>query len=318
MKNIVIVIPTRNEALSIESNLQKIYQCVKKIDFVKFSFLIVDDGSDDRTIDLVSNFRHAEKIEVNLICLRRHFGKEAAILAGLEHSRNFDAAIVMDSDLQHPPKLIEDMIKQWQCGFLVVEGVKSSRGNESLLKSISVRYFYRAFKSFSGLSMEGESDFKLLDSVVVDSYCELTETSRFFRGLISWLNYPTKKIPFDVPESTRPNSSWNAINLFRYAISSITSFTSLPLQIVTLLGAITFVLSVIAGGKALFDKILGNAVDGFTTVILLILIIGSILMFSIGVIGIYIGKIYDEVKSRPKYLINKDKNTVRNIKDIKL
>ena len=308
MKEIAIVIPAWNEASTIGNNLSEINRCIKDIEATKFSLLVIDDGSEDGTAEIVRKISSEADIAVSLICLSRHFGKEAAILAGLEHSQDYDAVIVMDSDLQHPPTLIADMVRDWQSGFQIVEGVKNSRGNESLLRNILVRGYYRIFTFFTGLSIEGESDFKLLDAAVVSAYCDLTENNRFFRGLISWLNYPTKKIPFNVPDSSRPDSSWSVSNLFRYALSSVTSFTAFPLQIVTFLGGITFFISLVIGGKAFFDKLTGNAVDGFTTVILLILMIGSILMFSIGLIGVYVGKIYDEVKKRPKYVIDQIKS----------
>ncbi len=309
MKEVAIILPAWNEANTISNSLSEMHRYIKDIEAIKFSFLVIDDGSEDNTAEIVREMSNECDTDINLLCLSRHFGKEAAILAGLEHSQEYDAVIVMDSDLQHPPALIKDMIKDWQSGFKIVEGVKNSRGSESLVKNILVRCYYRIFGFFTKLNIEGESDFKLLDSAVVSSYCELTEYNRFFRGLISWLNYPTKKILFDVQESSRPDSSWSAIGLFKYAISSITSFTAFPLQIVTVLGGITFFISLIIGSIALFDKLTGNAVDGFTTVILLVLMIGSILMFSIGLIGVYVGKIYDEVKQRPKYVVNRSKST---------
>jgi glycosyltransferase involved in cell wall biosynthesis len=310
MKNIAVVIPAWNEASSISNNLAEIGRCIKDIEETKFSLLVVDDGSQDNTAEIVQQLCNGADPDINLLCLSRHFGKEAAILAGLEHTQDCDAVIVMDSDLQHPPALIKDMVDAWQSGFQIVEGVKKTRGDESFIRNILVRSYYRIFSFFTKLSVDGESDFKLLDSVVVSSYCELTEYNRFFRGLIGWLNYPTRKLPFDVQESSRPSSSWNLVGLFRYAISSITSFTAYPLQIVTILGFITFLISIVIGGIALFDKLTGKAVDGFTTVILLVLMIGSILMFSTGLIGVYVGKIYDEVKQRPKYVIDHSKSTV--------
>lgn len=306
MTSIAIIIPALNEGPDIEHSLQQITEHLEGLDGVEFTLIVVDDGSTDETAEVVRR-----QPGVRLLSLSRHFGKEAAIYAGLSSAREFDAAIVMDSDLQHPPQLIGKLVEQWRQGYLVVEAVKTSRGREPVLKGLLVRVYYRLFNFFTTFRLSGGTDFKLLDRRVVRAYCELPEHNRFFRGLVHWMNFPTATVPFDVPVPGNGRaSSWGSLALLRYAISSITSFTAFPLQIVTLLGGVTFLLSVIIGGIALADKLSGNAIGGFTTVILLILIIGSILMFSVGLIGIYVGKIYDEVKRRPKYMIDHEKSNL--------
>ena len=310
MKSVAIIIPAFNEAANIANNLAEILRHSQLVAAIEFVLIVVDDGSSDKTTHIILEMGRSSSGSIKLLCLNRHFGKEAAIHAGLVQAAQFDAAIVMDSDLQHPPELIADMVASWQQGYLVVEGVKASRGDEALSKSFLVRSYYRLFNFFTKLSISGDSDFKLLDKAVVQAYCALPEHHRFFRGLVKWMNYPSRQIAFDVPESLKKTSSWRNGTLFRYAVSSITSFTAFPLQIVTLLGGITFLISVVIGCIALFDKLSGKAVDGFTTVILLILLIGSILMFSVGLIGIYVGKIYDEVKRRPNYLVNREKSNL--------
>jgi dolichol-phosphate mannosyltransferase len=310
MKSVAIIIPVLNEAADIDANLSVILAHIGQADStIQFTVIVVDDGSTDQTADLVLK-RGQRDHNIRLLSLSRHCGKEAAILAGLCNAERFDAAIVMDSDLQHPPALLAEMIARWQQGYLVVEAVKASRGHEPIVKNLLVRSYYRLFNFLTTLSISGDTDFKLLDKRVIEVYCGLSERNRFFRGLVKWMNFPTARISFDVPESVRARSSWGNMALFRYAVSSITSFTAFPLQIVTLLGALIFVISLLVGSMALFDKLVGNAVDGFTTVILLILLIGSILMFSVGMIGIYVGKIYDEVKKRPAYLLDKNKSNL--------
>jgi len=329
MKQIAIIIPVLNEAADIDANLSVILshtsaytlahnhryaqaqdQAQDQTDSaVKFTLIVVDDGSTDQTAELVLKRGQVDH-NIKLLSLSRHFGKEAAILAGLSNAKDFDAVIVMDSDLQHPPALLTEMLERWQQGSLVVEAVKASRGDETLTKNLLVRSYYRLFNFLTTLSISGDTDFKLLDKQVVKAYCRLPEHNRFFRGLVKWMNFPTARIFFNVPASVRARSSWGNMALFRYAVSSITSFTAFPLQIVTLLGGLTFLISLVVGSIALFDKLAGNAVDGFTTVIMLILLIGSILMFSVGMIGIYVGKIYDEVKKRPTYLLDKNKSNL--------
>ena len=311
MQSIAIIVPAFNEARNIEANLAVIRETVEQIAGTEFVFMVIDDGSRDTTAEKIRAL-HAADARVQLICMNRHYGKESAIAAGLHAARHFDAAVVMDSDLQHPPHIIADMIEHWRGGARVVEAVKESRGNESVLRSTFARIFYRTFNYLTRLEINGHTDFKLLDKEVVNACCDLPENGRFFRGLIAWLAFDSVQIPFDVPESTRKRSVWANGALFRYAVDSITSFTAFPLQIVSALGALTFLVSLVIGSMALLDKLAGRAVDGFTTVILLILMIGSVLMFSVGLIGIYIGRIYDEVKRRPNFLINRHKSTLHD------
>jgi polyisoprenyl-phosphate glycosyltransferase len=305
---IAIIIPAYNEAASIVANLAVIRAAVDDIADANFVLVVIDDGSADATTAVVRQL-HNEDPRVHLLSLNRHYGKEAAIAAGLQAMRHCDAVVVMDSDLQHPPALIPTMVEHWRQGACVVEAVKASRGNESYLRGKLAGVFYRSFSYFTRLGIDGHTDFKLLDKEVVNACCDLPEHGRFFRGLIAWLGFETVQLPFNVPPSTRQRSAWGQRALFRYAIESITSFTAFPLQIVTVLGGLTFLLSLVIGAMALADKLAGRAVDGFTTVILLILIIGSVLMFSVGLIGIYVGRIYDEVKRRPNFLINHHKST---------
>ena len=298
---IAIIIPALNEGLSIVENLRVIRSHVIAVENCQVSLVVVDDGSSDNTAEQVLMCREQDP-DVYLLCLNRHFGKEAAISAGLRALHSFDAVVVMDSDLQHPPSLLPEMIAQWRKGSAVVEAVKSSRGSESAVKGSLVKVYYRLFNYLTRINISGDTDFKLLDQEVVQSVNALPEHGRFFRGLIKWMGYSTSSLAFDVPASTRQGSNWGGAALFKYALSSITSFTAFPLQLVSLMGVLTFLISVVFGFMALSDKLSGQAVDGFTTVILLLLIIGSVLMFSVGLIGAYIGRIYDEVKRRPNFV----------------
>ncbi|MEX2332683.1 MAG: glycosyltransferase [Pseudohongiella sp.] len=309
MKSVAVVVPALNEADNIVANMARVRTCLDAVPGITFTLIVVDDGSTDNTAALVRDAGAGDAL-LKVLRLNRHFGKESAIFAGLSAAREFDACVVMDSDLQHPPELIAQMVAHWQAGAPVVEAVKNSRGNETRLRRALVQVYYGLFSYLTKLDIRGDSDFKLLDKSVVSAYCQLPEHGRFFRGLVKWMGYDAVQIPFDVPESTRARSAWGNTALFRYAINSITSFTAYPLQIVTLLGGLTFLVSLVIGGMALFDKLSGNAVDGFTTVILLILIIGSVLMFSVGLIGIYVGRIFEEVKRRPGYLVDQEGSTL--------
>jgi glycosyltransferase involved in cell wall biosynthesis len=307
MKSLAIIIPVFNEDRSIVDNLSRIISVVQSLTELSVNILLVDDGSTDTTVPLIRNFSHKEK-NVHLLCLTRNFGKEAAIYAGLTFAKKCDAAIVMDGDLQHPPSLLPEMVQLWQQGYDVVEACKSSRGPETPAKGVMVRIYTSLFESLTRLDIKNYSDFKLLDKKVIEAYCRLPERERFFRGLINWMHFSTARIYFDVPETDKKTSSWKKWTLIKYAVTSIVSFTSLPLHLVTVLGGITFLVSVVIGGIALVDKISGKAIGGFTTVILLLLFIGSVLMFSLGIIGIYIAGMYDELKHRPAFIVNEEES----------
>lgn len=310
LKSIGIVLPVFNGELTILQCLTALESQSRRTQDVSFEIIIVNDGSQDDTLKLIQGYStKPDSLHMKIISFTRNFGKESAIYAGLTHSQENDATIVLDADLEHPPELIPIMIEAWLNGALVVEGIKRSRGAKGITSNLLVRYFYKIFNYLTQLDINNSTDFKLLDKKVVDAFCLLPESNRFFRGLIKWMDYPAQKIYFDVPKTEDSTSSWNFFSLFKYAVSSITSFSAFPLQIVTFLGALTFSISLVIGAVALYDKASGQAVDGFTTVILLVLIIGSILMFSVGMIGVYIGKIYEEVKRRPSYKILKIETT---------
>ncbi|MCX6993627.1 MAG: glycosyltransferase family 2 protein [Kiritimatiellaeota bacterium] len=309
MKSVTIVIPVLNEATAIAANMRQIMESVKSLGAtVDARILVVDDGSRDDTVRIVQRLAETEPT-VQVLALTRNFGKEAAIHAGLDHASG-DAVIVMDCDLQHPPALLPRMIQLWRDGLDVVEAYKIDRGGESWLSGLLAGGFYALFNRLAGFDLRNHSDFKLLDRKVVEAYCRLPERERFFRGLITWMHFPSARIPFEVPERSGGGSAWSRLRLVKYSLTIISSFSSLPLQVVGWAGALTLCISLVLGTKALYDKFMGHAIDGFATVILLVLILGSIIMLSIGVVGNYIARIYEEVKRRPSYLIDLRRSSV--------
>lgn len=303
MKSITIVIPVLNEASAIAANLRQIAETVKSFgNTVDAKILVVDDGSRDNTVQIVQRLAETEPI-IQVLALTRNFGKEAAIHAGLDHATS-DAVIVMDSDLQHPPALLPRMIQLWQEGIDVVEAYKIDRGRESLLTRLFTGGFYALFNRMAGFDLRNHSDFKLLDRKVVEAYCRLPERGRFFRGLITWMHFPSARIPFEVPPRHGGDTAWSRLRLIKYSLTIISSFSSLPLQVVGWAGTLTLGISMVLGAKAVYDKFMGHAGSGFATVILLVLILGSIIMISIGILGNYIARIYEEVKRRPNYLVD--------------
>ncbi|HHV28750.1 glycosyltransferase family 2 protein [Acetivibrio mesophilus] len=299
---ISVAIPVYNEAKQIYENINIIHKILTENN-INHEFILVDDGSRDNTWKELKRLS-SDLPNVFAFKFSRNFGKEAALCAALE-AVNGDACVVMDSDLQHPPEIIPQMVRLWkEEGYDVVEAVKSSRGKESIINKIGAHFFYSILKNLSGFNLDGASDFKLLDAKVVNSWNTMQERNTFFRGMSAWLGYKRTTIPFEVVDRKEGKSKWSTLKLFKLAITAITSFTSLPLQLVTLMGMLFLFGSFILGIYTLYMKFKGMAVSGFTTVILLLLIIGSTLMISLGIIGTYIAKIFDEVKFRPRFIVS--------------
>jgi dolichol-phosphate mannosyltransferase len=286
-------------------------------DKLNYEFVLVDDGSSDVTWNEIVQMSSENK-QITAIRLSRNFGKEAALCAGLDAAKG-DACIVMDADLQHPPHIIPEMVRLWcEEGYDVVEGVKSSRGKESLLSKVCALTFYKLLKRFANLDLMGASDFKLLDRKVVEAWSQFKEKITFFRGMSAWVGFKRTTIPFAVNPRTDGKTRWSGKKLFKLAVYAISSYSSIPLQIVTIIGITFLIGSFILGIQTLYMKFSGKAVSGFSTVILLLLIIGSGLMISLGIIGLYIAKIYDEVKQRPRYLVSERINTAKYKKVIEI
>lgn len=305
---ISLVVPVFNEGQIARANLAAILKAAAG-DWYTLELIAVDDGSVDNTADEIAQAAQQDE-RIRPISFTRNFGKEAAILAGLAHAQG-DAAIVLDGDLQHPPQLIPDMLALWRQGLYVVEAVKQDRGDETLSQGLLASTFYGVFQRFANLDLRGHSDFKLLDREVIDAYLALPERHRFFRAMIGWAHYPSAQIPFDVAERNGGQTHWGKLSLLRYAINNITSFSSLPLKLVSYLGLVTLIFGGVIGVTSLVQKFNGKALDGFTTVNLLIVVMGSAILLSLGIIGHYLARLYDEIKGRPPYVIKPPKRAPR-------
>lgn len=297
-----LVIPIYQEGSHIKSTIAVI-ENVLILNKIRYDFILVDDGSGDNTwLELKDMAEHNKNITA--IRLSRNFGKESAICAGLDYADG-DMVIVMDADLQHPPQLIPEMVKAWRDeGYDVVEGIKNSRGKENPLYRLCAKIFYYIIYKTSDVDLSQASDYKLMDKKVVEAWKMMPERETFFRGMSAWLGYNRKQILFDVADRVNGKSKWSLIRLIRLAVSAITSYTSVPLHFIMLLGVLMFIGAIILGIQTLYMKFSGMATSGFTTVILLLLIIGSSIMISLGMIGIYLSKIYKEVKHRPRYMVS--------------
>lgn len=295
-----VVLPAYNEESSIPRAAEVICGLLTQAD-IRHELIFVNDGSRDHTWEAIQ--KQTERYpQVRGIKFSRNFGKEAALFAGLAQARG-DCAVVLDCDLQHPPEKIIDMYRLWQRGYQVIEGVKVSRGKENPLHTLAAKTFYSVISGATGVDMSRASDFKLLDRRAVDVLIAMREKNAFFRALSSWIGFSTAQVEFEVQPRLEGESKWSIRSLIRYAITNIAAFSTAPLQIVTLLGGIVFLCSVLLGLHSLWKKFTGQALEGFTTVILLQLLIGSILMVCLGIIGYYISKIYEETKDRPRYIV---------------
>lgn len=296
-----VVLPSYNEEASIPRAAETITALLTQAQ-IDHELVFVDDGSRDNSWNVIQS-QCAVFPQVRGVKFSRNFGKEAAIFAGLAQAKG-DCVVVMDCDLQHPPEKIEEMYRRWQEGYQVVEGVKSSRGKENPLHTFAARSFYSLISGATGIDMSRASDFKLLDRRAVDTLLAMREKNAFFRALSSWIGFTTTQVEFEVQPRLEGESKWSIRSLIRYAITNIAAFSTAPLQLVTLLGVAVFICSVLLSIHSLWQKFTGHALEGFTTVILLILFIGSILMICLGIIGYYVAKIYEEIKDRPRYILS--------------
>lgn len=296
-----IVVPAYCEGNHLRESVGTIRSVVDGLNH-SYEIILVDDGSWDNTWEVIEALKIGFP-QLQAIRFTRNFGKEAAIAAGLQHAHG-QAVIVMDADLQHPPALIPEMVRIWAAGEAdIVDAVKSDRGSESLPRRLGAMLFYASLDWLSGYNLSHTSDFKLLDRRVIAAWREFDEREMFFRGMTAWLGFRHAKISFVVPARSCGGTRWAKLRLMAYAINAVVSFSSKPLHLITLLGVSFFIGATLLGLQTFYRYFTGSAVSGFATVILLLLIIGSLLMISMGIIGIYIARIYDEVKGRPRYVV---------------
>ena len=299
-KLLTVILPAYNEEDNIHPAAETISGLLER-EHIPFELLFVNDGSKDGTWTAIQR-ESALNGAVRGLRFSRHFGKESAIFAGLANARG-GCAVVIDCDLQHPPEKIVEMYRLWEQGYEVVEGVKTDRGEESPFHAFAARCFYDLISKAVGIDMSSASDFKLLDRKAINALLTIREKNVFFRALSFWVGFKTTTVEFEVRERTAGSSKWSTRSLMRYAVNNITSFSAAPMQVVTVLGVLMLLISVILGVTTLVQKLRGTALGGFTTVIIIQLFTGSIIMISLGIIGYYIAKMYEEVKGRPKFIV---------------
>lgn len=297
-----IVVPAFNEADVLPEFHKRLSAVVDNLS-LDVEIIYVNDGSTDDTLAEIERLRGSDR-RVAIVDLSRNFGKEIALTAGFDHAHG--AAIVsMDADLQHPPQLIPEMVKNWQEGFDVVYAVRTSRQDEGLLKRIFTRFFYRIVGLISGVDiLENSSDYRLLSRRAVDALRKLREQHRFMKGLFSWIGFSQVSIPYQPDQRYGGKTKWSYFALWNLALEAITSFTILPLKIATYVGLITAFAAFLYAGIVVFKKLVfGDPVPGYPSLMVIILFLGGIQLITIGIVGEYLGRVFDETKGRPLYFL---------------
>jgi glycosyltransferase involved in cell wall biosynthesis len=301
-KFISIIIPAYNEASAIKNTIKHVNAILMNAGILH-EIIVVDDGSSDGTYQILFNLSK-EVHCLKAIRFSRNFGKESALLAGLKSAQG-DAIVTMDGDLQHPAETIPLLVEKWRKGYKVVHAVKESRKHDSRLVKWRANLFNSIFKALGGINLKDSSDFILMDrrakDVIIHS---MPERMRFYRGLVHWIGFDQAVVYFKVAERwDKAQSKWSLVMLFSLATTALVSFSSMPLRIITGLGLLSLLIGLAVGVDALISWYLGKSISGFATTIGTLLIIGSFVMISLGIIGEYLAKIYDELKARPTSIV---------------
>ncbi len=301
-----LIVPVFNEEQSLEYFIKTTSDVLNK-EKINFQMVFINDGSKDETEKKLREFAEFDE-KIKFVNLSRNFGKDVALTAGIDLADG-DAVIPIDVDLQHPPEIIPDMISLWLEGYEVVNAKRSDEDSETFLKKIFSKIFYSLFNSLSTMPLPSKiGDFRLIDKEVIIELRKLRETHRFMKGLFAWVGFNQISIDYDRPDRIHGNTKWRFKSLFNFAINGITSFSVSILRISMIVGFTISILGFIYALITIYQTIIyGIDVPGYASIIILVLILGGVQLISIGIQGEYVGKIFEEVKKRPLYII-KDKN----------
>ncbi len=302
MLDLSIILPFHNEADGVRHLFHRLYPVLHSLD-VTYEIICIDDGSSDATFTALQYEREKDQ-RLKIVRMARNFGKEAALTCGL-HLAQGRAAITMDSDLQHPPEVIPDLIKEWRKGGEMIFAIRNNRNTDGQLRRLLSRAFYAIFRTIADIKMpEGAGDFCLLDRKVIDAVNTLQERNRFMKGLVSWVGFRRGVVPFDVEPRLGGRSSWNFFRLVRFAFDGLAGFSTLPLRIWTWSGAIVSLMAIGYGIYLIIDTLVsGVDVPGYASMMVGILLLGGLQLLSLGMIGEYLARVFTEVKARPIYFI---------------
>lgn len=302
MTDLSIILPFHNEEAGVRALFQRLYPVLGTLK-EDVEIIAIDDGSSDNTYSVLSHMRDMDQ-RIKLVRMARNFGKEAALTCGL-HLAQGRAAITLDSDLQHPPEVILDLVKSWHDGFQMIYAVRRNRDTDGKLRRLFSKGFYAVFRTIAEVQMpEGAGDFCLLDRKVIDAVNQLGERNRFMKGLVSWVGFRRAVVPFDVAPRPQGNSHWNLTRLIRFAFDGLSSFSTLPLRIWTWSGALVSCAAILyAFYVAIRTLIFGIDVPGYASLMVGVLFLGGLQLLSLGMIGEYLARVFTEVKARPIYFI---------------
>jgi len=300
-KDISVVIPVYNEEGNIEALYSSIISVLKKINLA-YEIIFVDDGSKDKSFDVISSIS-SQNENVLGISLSKNFGHQIALTAGLEHSKG-DVVIMMDADMQHPPQVIELLYKKYLDGYDIVNTKREETKGESAFKNVSSKWFYSFMNKLSDTQIEaGAADFRLMNRKTVNAFLELKEKDRFVRGLISWMGFKQTTITYSAPERFSGQSKYSITKMIRFALDGITSFSAKPLRVSFYAGLIVSLIGLIYSVYAIIQFFFGHTVPGWTSILVSVLIIGGLQLISIGIVGEYLARVFNEAKKRPLYFV---------------
>ena len=304
MKKVTIIIPAYNEEASLPFLYERIEKLINSIDNYEFEILFVNDGSKDKTIELIKEYREKDN-RISYVDFARNFGKETAMIAGLDYATG-DCVIFMDADLQDPPELIPEMLKYWEEGYDDVYAQRRSRKGETWLKKFTSKMYYRVLQSLTNVEIQKDTgDFRLLDKRCVNALRKMRESQRCSKSMFSWIGYKKKAIVYDRDSRIAGKTKWNYGKLINLAIDGITSFTTSPLRISTYIAiptfAALFVYFIYVIAKCCVEHV---AIQAFQAIILLVLFFSGVQILLFGIVGEYLGRIFNETKNRPLYLVN--------------
>lgn len=310
-RKLSVVVPGLNEERNIPPLVERLQSVLDSLGMA-WEVIFVDDGSTDGTLDLLRRL-HGKDSRFKALSLSRNFGKEIAAAAGLNYVTG-DAAVLMDADLQHPPELIRDFVERWREGYDVVYGRRLDRDADTTLHRLAARVFYASFEKLSGTRLPpGAGDFRLLDRKAVDAMNRMQERARFNKGLYAWMGFRAIGVPFQVPPRASGASRWRIRQLLRFALDGIATFTTIPLRVWSYLGLVISLFAFVYAVAMLLEALIyGVNVPGFPSLMISVLFFAGVQLISLGVIGEYLGRVYEEVKGRPLFLVAEELGVTRD------
>lgn len=308
MKKVSLLIPAYNEEETLPLLYDELNKVIADMQGIQFEILFVNDGSSDNTLNILRNLQEKDS-RINYISLSRNFGKETAMAAGFDYVKG-DAVVILDADLQDPPELIKEMIKYWEDGYDDVYAKRRTREGETWFKKFTSHVFYRLLQKMTRIPIQEDTgDFRLLDRRAVESLKKIREKQRYTKGMFSWIGFNKKEILFDRKPRAAGETKWNYLKLFNLALEGVTSFTTFPLRISTILGIVVSIFSIVYMFIILIKSMIWqDPVQGYPSMMVTILFLGGVQLISLGIIGEYVGRIFNETKYRPLYIVDEHNN----------